>query len=155
MDILLVEDNPGDIRLAQETFREINQTTVLHVVTDGADAMAFLRREGEYANAPRPDMILLDLNLPKLGGQQVLAKVKADECLKTIPTVILTTSSEDIEQCYQLGANCYLKKPVELGSFNRLVASLDTFWGNWASLPQQMVPVAVSDMPVGSPTAAP
>jgi chemotaxis family two-component system response regulator Rcp1 len=116
--VLLVEDSPGDVRLMQETFREANISIQLHVATDGVEAMAFLKYEGAHANSPRPDVILLDLNLPKMDGREVLAHIKEDESLKTIPTCILTTSEAeaDILRSYQLQANCYLSKPVELTS---------------------------------------
>src|ERR1700736_6821512 len=110
--VLLVEDSPGDVRLTQEAFRDANKSVHLHVATDGVEAMAFLRHEGAHADAPRPDLILLDLNLPKMDGREVLVHIKEDNSLKTIPTVILTTSDAeaDIVKCYQLHANCYLKK---------------------------------------------
>ena len=119
IEVLLVEDSPGDVRLTQEAFREANEFVHLHVATDGVEAMAFLRREGVHAQAPRPDLILLDLNLPKMDGREVLAHIKDDPSLKTIPTVILTTSEAeaDIVKSYQLQANCYLSKPVQLDAF--------------------------------------
>jgi chemotaxis family two-component system response regulator Rcp1 len=136
--VLLVEDSPGDVRLTQEAFREANMSVHLHVANDGVEAMAVLRREGDYADAPRPDLALLDLNMPKMDGRQVLAEIKKDESLKTIPTVILTTSSsqEDIAECYQLQANCYLIKPVQLEAFETLVKSINDFWLTKAKLPQ-------------------
>ena len=107
INVLLVEDSPGDVRLTQEAFRDANLAVRLHVANDGVQAMAFLRQEGDYAEAPRPDLTLLDLNMPKMDGRQVLAQIKADDALKTIPTVILTTSAadDDIAKCYQLQAN--------------------------------------------------
>jgi len=119
IQVLLVEDSPGDVRLTQEAFRDANRSIHLHVAGDGVEAMAFLRREGAYRDAPRPDLILLDLNLPKMDGRQVLAHIKEDGNLKTIPTVILTTSDAevDIVKSYQLQANCYLTKPVQLDAF--------------------------------------
>ena len=116
IEVLLVEDSPGDVRLTQEAFRDANQSIHLHVACDGVEAMAFLRHEGAYLDAPRPDLILLDLNLPKMDGREVLAHIKEDDDLKTIPTVILTTSDAeaDIVKSYQLQANCYLSKPVQL-----------------------------------------
>ena len=130
VEVLLVEDSPGDVRLTQEVFRDANVPVHLHVAMDGVEAMSFLRREGEHAGAPRPDLILLDLNLPRMDGREVLAHIKEDENLKTIPTVILTTSESeaDIVKSYQLQANCYLSKPVELESFENLVRSLGDFW---------------------------
>ena len=138
-DVLLVEDSPGDVRLTQEAFRDANGSVNLHVATDGADAMAFLRRQGTHFDAPRPDLILLDLNLPKMDGREVLAHIKEDFILKTIPTVILTTSDaeSDIIKSYQLQANCYLSKPVELDAFETLVKSINDFWLMRAKLPQQ------------------
>jgi two-component system, chemotaxis family, response regulator Rcp1 len=137
--LLLVEDSPGDVRLTQEAFRDANQDVHLHVAWDGTEAMAFLNRQGANLNAPRPDLILLDLNLPKMDGREVLARIKEDENLKTIPTVILTTSEAeaDIDQSYRLKANCYLNKPVELESFEALVKSINDFWLTKVKLPQQ------------------
>ena len=130
LDVLLVEDNPGDVRLTQETLRDANKSVRLHLVADGVEAMAFLRREGPNALAPRPVLILLDLNLPKMDGREVLAEVKGDINLKTIPIVILTTSDaeSDITRSYQLQANCYLTKPVRLEEFESLVKSVNEFW---------------------------
>ena len=138
-EILLVEDSPGDVRLTQEAFRDANRSIHLHVAADGVEAMAFLRKEGAYVHAPRPDIILLDLNLPKMDGREVLARIKKDDNLKTIPTVILTTSDTeaDIVKCYQLQANCYLSKPVQLDAFEILVKSIDDFWMTKVKLPQQ------------------
>jgi chemotaxis family two-component system response regulator Rcp1 len=137
--VLLVEDSPGDVRLTQEAFRDANTAVKLHVANDGVEAMAFLRHQGVHADAPRPDLTLLDLNMPKMDGRQVLALIKKDESLKTIPTVILTTSSseEDIAKSYQLQANCYLTKPVELDAFENLVKSVNDFWLTKARLPQR------------------
>lgn len=137
MEVLLVEDSPGDVRLTQEAFRDADMSIRLHVATDGVEAMAFLRREGINANAPRPDIILLDLNLPKMDGREVLAHIKEDASLKTIPTVILTTSEAevDIVKSYQLHANCYLSKPVQLESFEALVKSIKGFWLTDVKLP--------------------
>jgi chemotaxis family two-component system response regulator Rcp1 len=130
LDVLLVEDNPGDVRLTQETFRDANKSVRLHLAANGIEAMAFLRREGPHALAPRPVLILLDLNLPKMDGRAVLAEVKGDIDLKTIPIVILTTSDteSDITRSYQLQANCYLTKPVRLEEFENLVKSVNDFW---------------------------
>ena len=139
MQVLLVEDSPGDIRLTREAFRETNPAIQLHVANDGVEAMAFLKQEGSNMNAQRPDLILLDLNMPKMDGRQVLARIKADEDLKSIPTMILTTSDAegDIVRSYELKANCYLTKPVELDAFENLVKSINDFWLTKAKLPQQ------------------
>jgi two-component system, chemotaxis family, response regulator Rcp1 len=139
MEVLLVEDSPGDIRLTLETFRATNPSVHLHVATDGVEAMAFLKRSGAHAQAPRPQLILLDLNLPKMDGREVLAHIKADDALKTIPTVILTTSGAeaDITKSYQLHANCYLTKPVQLEEFEKLVKNVDEFWLTRVNLPRQ------------------
>ena len=139
IEVLLVEDSPGDVRLTQEAFREANGSIHLHVATDGVEAMAFLRSEGAHVRAPRPDLILLDLNLPRMDGREVLSLIKDDENLKTIPTVILTTSDAeaDIMKSYQLQANCYLTKPVQLDAFETLVKSINDFWLVKARLPQQ------------------
>jgi chemotaxis family two-component system response regulator Rcp1 len=137
MELLLVEDSPGDVRLTREAFHDANSSLNLHVVTDGAEAMAFLKNEGKHAGAPRPDLILLDLNLPKLDGREVLAQIKDDIALKSIPTVVLTTSESevDIVKSYQLNANCYLTKPVEYCDFERLVMSINEYWLEKAKLP--------------------
>jgi len=137
MNVLLVEDSPGDVRLTQEAFRAADVSIQLHVVTDGVEAMAFLHQQGAHADAPRPDFILLDLNLPKMDGREVLARIKADAGLKTIPTVILTTSEaeDDIVSSYELQANCYLSKPVQLPDFMDLVRSVNSFWLTMAKLP--------------------
>jgi len=138
--VLLVEDSPGDVRLTQEAFREANITIQLHVVPDGVEAMEFLRNEGGHAESPRPDLILLDLNLPRMDGREVLALIKADADLKSIPTVILTTSEAevDIAKSYDLQANCYLSKPVQLDSFESLVKSINDFWLTKAKLPKYL-----------------
>lgn len=139
IQVLLVEDSPGDVRLTQEALRDANLAVKLHVAADGVEAMAFLRREGEHADAPRPDLILLDLNLPRMDGREVLGHIKADASLKTIPTIILTTSEAeaDIVKSYQLQANSYLSKPVQLDKFENLVKSINDFWLTKAKLPQQ------------------
>jgi chemotaxis family two-component system response regulator Rcp1 len=139
IEVLLVEDSPGDVRLTQEAFRDANRSIHLHVAVDGVEAMAFLRKEGAQVHVPRPDIILLDLNLPKMDGREVLAHIKEDDNLKTIPTVILTTSDAeaDIVKCYQLQANCYLSKPVQLEAFELLVRSINDFWMTKVKLPQQ------------------
>jgi CheY-like chemotaxis protein len=138
IDILLVEDSPGDIRLTQEAFRAANSEIRLHVAMDGVQALAFLAQEGEHSNAPRPDLILLDLNLPKKDGREVLKHIRSDEKLKSIPTVILTTSdsSIDINNSYKLQANSYLSKPVQLEKFESIVRSINDFWFEKAKLPQ-------------------
>ena len=138
IEVLLVEDSPGDVRLTQEALREANRAVHLHVASDGVEAMAFLRREGSYAQVPRPDLILLDLNLPRMDGREVLAQIKSDESLKTIPTIILTTSEAeaDILKSYQLQANCFLSKPVQLDDFENLVKSINDFWLTKVKLPQ-------------------
>jgi CheY-like chemotaxis protein len=134
-----VEDSPGDVRLTKEAFRDANGAIKLHVACDGLEAMAFLRHEGVHMNAPRPDFILLDLNLPMMDGREVLAQIKRDEHLMTIPTIILTTSNaeEDIVKSYQLQANCYLSKPVQLDDFEEVVKSINDFWLTKAKLPQR------------------
>jgi two-component system, chemotaxis family, response regulator Rcp1 len=139
LEVLLVEDSPGDARLTKEAFREANRSINLHVASDGVEAMTFLRKQGAHAGAPRPHLILLDLNLPKMDGREVLAHIKEDQELKTIPTVILTTSEAeaDIVASYQLQANCYLSKPVQLDEFEALVRSINDFWLTKVRLPQQ------------------
>jgi chemotaxis family two-component system response regulator Rcp1 len=139
LEVLLVEDSPGDVRLTREAFREANGAIHLHVACDGVEAMAFLRKQGPHTDAPRPDLILLDLNLPKMDGREVLALIKEDQDLKTIPTVILTTSEAeaDIVTSYQLQANCYLSKPVQLDDFEAIVRSISDFWLSKVRLPQQ------------------
>src|SRR6202451_631634 len=139
IEVLLVEDSPGDVRLTREAFKDAKVHINLHEASDGAKAMAFLKREGEYANAPRPDLILLDLNLPKKDGREVLAEIKDDPILKTIPVVVLTTSSSeaDILRSYQLHANCYITKPVGLEGFLTVVKSIDSFWLSVVRLPRE------------------
>jgi CheY-like chemotaxis protein len=140
IEVLLVEDSLGDVRLTQEAFRDANRDIHLSVASDGMEAMAFLRREGTYANAPRPDLILLDLNLPKKDGRTVLAEIKGDDSLKLIPTVVLTTSDAevDIVRSYQLQANSYLNKPVQLDAFEALVKTINDYWLTKVKLPQQL-----------------
>jgi two-component system, chemotaxis family, response regulator Rcp1 len=139
IEVLLVEDSAGDVRLMREAFRDANREIRMHVASDGLEAMAFLRHAGMHADAPRPDLILLDLNLPKMDGREVLAMIKQDRTLKTIPTVILTTSdaAADIAKSYELQANCYLRKPVQLDKFEELVRSINEFWLTTVKLPQQ------------------
>lgn len=138
LQVLLVEDSPGDVRLTREALNDANVLVTLHVASDGVEAMAFLRQEGKYADAVRPDLILLDLNLPKMDGREVLAQVKGDVRLKAIPTVILTTSEAeaDIAASYQLQANCFLTKPVQFEAFDALVRSFRDFWIDKAKLPR-------------------
>ena len=139
-DFLLVEDNPGDVRLTQEALKSHKVQNNLHVVTDGEEAMAFLRRQGKYANAPRPDIILLDLNLPKKDGREVLAEIKSDPNLKTIPVVIITSSEaeQDVIKSYNLNANCYVTKPVNLDQFIKVVQSVNDFWLTIVKLPSSV-----------------
>ena len=129
-DILVVDDNPGDVRLTVEALRDGEMQNSLHTATDGAEAIAFLRRRGKYGDAPRPDLILLDLDMPRMGGLQVLAEIKKDAALKDIPVVILTGSQEieDIVKTYNLHANCYVTKPIDLEQFIRMVKSITNFW---------------------------
>jgi CheY-like chemotaxis protein len=141
IEILLVEDNPGDARLAIEALREAKVGNRLNVVQDGVEAVAFLRREGRHADAPRPDLVLLDLNLPKKDGREVLAEIKADADLKRIPVVVLTTSKaeQDILKMYELHANCYITKPVDLDQFMNVVRSIEEFWLTVVKLPNAQV----------------
>jgi CheY-like chemotaxis protein len=138
-NVLLVEDNPGDVRLTQEAFRAADARVRLQVVFDGVEAMAFLRQQGVHHHATRPDIILLDLNIPKMDGRELLAHIKTDDGLKTIPTVILSMSDAeaDILKCYQLHANCYLSKPVQLDAFETLVKSINDFWLTKVKLPRR------------------
>jgi chemotaxis family two-component system response regulator Rcp1 len=137
--LLLVEDSPGDVRLTMEAFRETDELIQIHVAADGVEAMAYLNKEGEHASALRPDLILLDLNLPRMDGREVLTRIKQDASLKLIPTVILTTSSdeEDIVWSYGLHANVYLTKPVQFDEFEDLVRNIRDFWLTLAHLPKQ------------------
>jgi two-component system, chemotaxis family, response regulator Rcp1 len=139
IEILLVEDSPADVIITREAFREAKLLNSLHVVEDGIQAMEFLRREGNYASVPRPDLILLDLNLPRKNGREVLAEVKEDPQLRTIPIVILTTSNaeEDILKSYDLHANCYVVKPVGFESFLKAVQSIRNFWFSVVTLPTE------------------
>ncbi|HUE79317.1 MAG TPA: response regulator [Sphingomicrobium sp.] len=139
-NVLLVEDSPGDVRLTQEAFRAANFDIQIHVVVDGIEALAYLAKEGAYSDAPRPDLILLDLNLPKMDGREVLKHIRSNDSLKTIPTVILTTSNAatDINLLYNLQANSYLTKPVQLEEFESVVRSINDFWFEKAKLPQDM-----------------
>ena len=138
-EILLVEDNPGDVRLTRETLKESQLIHRLSVTVDGVEALAFLRREGRYTGETRPDLILLDLNLPKKDGREVLAEIKADENLRRIPVIVLTTSSaeQDILRIYDLHANCYITKPVDLDQFSAVVKSIEAFWFTIVKLPSE------------------
>jgi chemotaxis family two-component system response regulator Rcp1 len=139
IEILLVEDSPGDVRLTQEALRDAKVHNNLSVVSDGVEALAFLRREGTYAEVSQPDLILLDLNLPKKDGREVLAEIKRDPVLKRIPVVVLTTSEaeQDILESYELHANCYVTKPVDLDQFIRVVRSIEDFWLAIVKLPSE------------------
>lgn len=138
MEVLLVEDNPGDVRLTREALAASPIQSTLRVVHDGEEAVLFLRGQGAYALAPRPDLILLDFNLPKKDGSEVLAVIKADAHLRSIPVVVLTTSdaARDIERAYDLHANCYVTKPLELDRFLDVVRSVSEFWLNLVKLPE-------------------
>ena len=138
IDILLVEDNPGDVELTREALHDSKVHMRLHVVSDGVEALAFLRRQGKYADVPRPDLMLLDLNLPRKDGRGVLAEVKQDPDLKQIPVVILTSSQaeQDILRAYELQANCYVTKPVDLDQFITIVRSIEQFWFTIVKLPR-------------------
>lgn len=137
IDILLVEDNPGDVRLAQEALKESKVRNKLFVVEDGVEAMAFLRRQSQYSNAPRPDLVLLDLNLPRKNGREVLAEVKNDPDLKRIPIVVLTVSKaeEDIVRSYEHRANAYVTKPLDFNQFMVVMKSIEEFWLTIVKLP--------------------
>ena len=139
IEILLAEDNPGDILLTQEALAEAKIHNTLHVAKDGVEAMAFLRKEEPYTDAPTPDLILLDLNMPRKSGREVLAEVKSDPDLRRIPVVILTTSEseEDILATYNLHANCYVTKPVDLEQFEKVVRSVEEFWFSIVRLPRK------------------
>ena len=137
IEILLVEDNPADVRLTQEALREGKVKNRLSVARDGAEALAFLRREGEHASAPKPDLILLDLNLPRKDGREVLAEIKQDPVLRRIPVVVLTTSSAEVDilKSYELHANCYIKKPVVFERFAEIVKQIEQYWFAIVTLP--------------------
>ncbi len=139
VEILFVEDNPGDVRLTQEALKEAKVLNNLSVVNDGEEAMTFLRRQENYVSVPRPDLILLDLNLPKKDGREVLAEIKSDERLRRIPVVILTTSSaeQDILKTYDLHANCYITKPVDMDQFITVAKAIEEFWFTMVKLPQE------------------
>ena len=137
-NILLIEDNPGDVLLTKEAFKECPISHTIYTVKDGIEALNFLKKEGEFNGAERPDLILLDLNLPKKDGREVLAEIKKDDNLKGIPVIILSTSKNeiDIQKTYELKANCYISKPVELDSFFKIIAELNHFWFKISSLPE-------------------
>ena len=138
IEILLVEDNPGDVRLTIETLRENQLRNNLHVARDGVEALKFVRHEGQHADAVRPDLILLDLNLPRKDGREVLAEIKLDPVLKSIPVVVLTSSraEQDVQRAYELQANCYVTKPVDLDQFVTVVRSIEHFWLRVVTLPR-------------------
>lgn len=138
-EVLLVEDNPADVRLTREAMKEGNVDSNLHVVGDGQAALDFLRRQGSHEQAPRPDLILLDLNLPKKSGREVLAEIKKDQELRSIPVVVLSTSraDEDVAGCYQLHANCFIAKPADLDQFVDVVRRIETFWLRTVNLPER------------------
>ncbi|WP_309396522.1 response regulator [Cerasicoccus maritimus] len=137
VNILLVEDNPGDVILTKEAFAENKLRNEIHVASDGAEALAYLRREAGYESTPRPDIILLDLNLPKLGGREVLKAIKSDPKLKSIPVVILTTSADEVDICeaYRAHANCFITKPVDLDQFLKAIQTVHSFWIDIVKLP--------------------
>ena len=139
IEILLVEDNSGDARLAREALRDAKVRNNLTWISDGAEALSFLRRQGKYAAAPRPDLILLDLNLPRKDGREVLTEIKSDDKFKRIPVVILTTSQaeEDVLRAYHLNANCYITKPVDLDQFMKVVKTIEDFWLTIVKLPSE------------------
>jgi chemotaxis family two-component system response regulator Rcp1 len=137
-DLLLVENNPSDVYLMQEAFRSSRSGSRMHVVEDGSQALAFLRREPPFASAPRPDLVLLDLNLPRQDGLSVLEEMKADPELRKIPVIVLTTSTAeaDVDRCYELNANCYIAKPVDFEEFERVIREIDSFWLHCVTLPR-------------------
>lgn len=139
MEILLVDDNPGDVRLTAEALKDGEVENRLHTAKDGMEAIAFLRRKGRYTDAPRPDLILLDLNMPRMNGRQVLAEIKEDSALKHIPVVILTGSREmdDVVKTYDLHANCYVTKPIDFEQFTMMVKSITDFWLTIVRLPSE------------------
>ncbi len=139
IEILLVEDSPGDVTLTIEALRDAKVANNLHVARDGEEALRFLRKEGTFEDVPRPDLMLLDLNMPKMGGREVLAAMRADERFKTIPVVVLTTSQseDDVAAAYSLAANCYVAKPVDLDQFLEVVRAIDDFWLSLVKLPSE------------------
>ncbi|CAN5794747.1 response regulator [soil metagenome] len=138
-DVLLVEDNPSDVYLTQVAFRRSRADSQIHVVEDGVQALSFLRRELPYDSAPRPDLVLLDLNLPRMDGHKVLQTMKDDPDLRSIPVIVLTTSTAeaDISRCYENHANCYIAKPVDFDEFERVVLEIEAFWFKYATLPRR------------------
>ena len=139
-EILLVEDNPADVLMTRSAFEDFKITNTLHVVEDGVEAMAYLRQEGEFAGTPRPDLIMLDLNLPRKNGREVLAEIKADAALRNIPVVVLTTSKaeQDILQAYDLHANSYIVKPVGFINFVEAIKSIKSYWFSLVTLPSEV-----------------
>ncbi len=139
-EILLVEDNPADVLMTRSAFEDFKITNTLHVVEDGADALEFLRGQGNFAGAPRPDLIMLDLNLPRKNGREVLAEIKADPALRNIPVVVLTTSKseQDVLQSYELHANCYIVKPVGFKNFVEAIKSIKNYWFSLVTLPSEV-----------------
>ena len=139
VEILLVEDNPGDVRLTREALRDGRIHTHLSIASDGEEALAFLRRQGKFGDAPRPDLILLDLNLPRRSGREVLSEIKRDDSLRRIPVVVLTTSAaeQDVLASYDLNANCFITKPVDLDQFIRVIRSIEDFWLTVVKLPRE------------------
>jgi CheY-like chemotaxis protein len=137
IEILLVEDNPGDVDLTREALEGSKINNMLHVVVNGEEAIAFLQQKGKYTNAPRPDLVLLDLNLPRMDGREVLNKIKSNDDLKRIPVVVLTSSKdeEDILKAYNLHANCFITKPMDLGQFVKVVHTIEEFWFTIVKLP--------------------
>jgi CheY-like chemotaxis protein len=154
LQVLLVEDDLADVALMVSSFAEHQAPTELHHVVDGADALAFLRREGAYADGPRPDLILLDLNMPRVDGRQALSMIKADEQLKAIPVVVFTTSATpaDIVSTYGAHANAYITKPIDLDEFNRVVAQIRNFYGHTVTLPRRPCDATGHDGSTGDPT---
>lgn len=153
IEILLIEDNPGDVRLTQEVLKEAKVSNNLSVVQDGVEALAFLHREGRHEDAPRPDIILLDLNLPRMDGRELLAEIKADQALMHIPVLVLTTSEADADvlKAYNLHANCYIVKPLELDRFIEIMEAIELFWLNIAELPVAEVYLDGNSFPVQAP----
>ncbi len=139
IEILLVEDSPGDARLAREALKESTIRNNLHLVQDGEEALNFLYKRGKYENAPNPDLVLLDLNLPKISGHQVLAQIKSEDRLRKIPVVVLSISrsQKDIEDSYNLNANCYVTKPLDLNEFIEVFETIQNFWLRTAKLPER------------------
>jgi two-component system, chemotaxis family, response regulator Rcp1 len=137
MEILMVEDSPSDVFLTSEALKQVKERSRVHVVNDGVQAMEFLRRQGAFREAPRPDIIFLDLNMPRKDGREVLAEIKSDETLKCIPVIVLTSSSaeQDISKAYSLHANCYITKPADFQKFKEVIKSIEAFWFGNVTLP--------------------